>query len=73
MRKNIKSIIKPKNKDEIKDIFLEKGMNITHNQFRVLELSFEKAIEKLKNMNSENLEKVSGGVIGVKALYWEEF
>ncbi len=39
---NLKSIMKAQTKSEIKDMFLEKGMELTDEQFKILKVSFEK-------------------------------
>lgn len=58
---NIKNIIKAQKKDDVKNIFLEKGMDLTEDQFSALKLTFKKLAETLESMSPEELEKISGG------------
>lgn len=58
---NIKNIIMAEKKEDIKEIFSQKGMDLTEDQFNSLKSTFKKLAEKLKSMSLEELEEVSGG------------
>ena len=58
---NIKSIVMAQKKEDINNIFSQKGMDLTEDQFNTLKSTFKKLAEKLKSMSPEELEKVSGG------------
>ena len=45
----------------IEEIFSQKGMDLTEDQFNSLKSKFKKLAEKLKSMSLEELEEVSGG------------
>ena len=58
---NIKKILQAKTKDDVKELFAQKGIEITDERFKILKDCYSKVVEEMKKLSQEELDKVSGG------------
>lgn len=58
---NIRKILQAKTKDDIKPLFEGSGIELTDERFDILKKVYMGIVEKLKNMNEEELGQISGG------------
>lgn len=65
----IKKILKADNSKEVKQIFKEKGLDLTDEQIENLKKVFAEQLIKLNTMPDKELEKIGGGLDAQKAGY----